>query len=104
MSIDTFYPISETIQQAPNGLWTIGMFTKLETHLKNAMEGDRDAESKLVNRLGQLRRHYPTFAAIPANLQGSIKRSAEWLRTTGRKIDFKNENPALWITQRDGSR
>jgi hypothetical protein len=101
MSIDLFYPISETIKTS--AIWQISMLVKLETHLQNAQNGNRLAESKLINRIGQIRRNVESFNSLNSDLQDVIKRSVEWLRTTGRTVDLKNENPALWITMRDGS-
>lgn len=102
MNIDHFYPVSGTMMAMPGGLWQIGMVVKLETHLQSARNGNRDSESRLVNRIGQLRRNVP-FNQLSESLLDVVKKSAEWLRSTGRQIDLKNSEPALWITQRDGS-
>lgn len=97
---DEFYPLSASIQTS--GVWEINMVQKLENHLSKAVNGDREAESKLINRLGQIRRHVASFDTLSANLQDVIKKSVSWLRTIGRSVDFKNTDPGYWITARDG--
>lgn len=102
MAIDNFYPISETMKNSPTGMWQVGMVVKLETHLQSAKNGNRDSESRLVNRIGQIRRNVP-IDQISQSLLDVVKKSANWLRTTGRVVDLKNPDPALWITQRGGA-
>jgi phage gp46-like protein len=75
---------------------------KINNHLQNAKLGDREAESRLCNRLGTLRRSIEIKDMSP-DLQDVIKEAAAWLRSTGRKIDFTNQDPALWITTRSGN-
>jgi len=99
--IDIFYPMSATMQSS-GFVWEIQMILKLEDHLRAAMAGDRERESKLINRLGQIRRNIPHFSDLLDNLQDVIKRSVEWLRSIGRKVDFQHPNPAMWISARDG--
>lgn len=77
------------------------MITKLADHLSNAKKGDRESESKLCNRLGQLRRNI-TFDCLTDDLRITIKEACDWLRTTGRTVDFTQTNPGMWITSRDG--
>lgn len=103
MSIDKFYPISETIRACPNGMWQISMVVKLESHLQAAKNGDRDAESRLVNRIGQLRRHFPEISDLPPNIFNAMRKACGWLSTNGRVFDLLNEDPALWVSQRGGA-
>lgn len=102
MALDSFYPISETMKNAPTGMWQLGMVVKLETHLQNAKNGDRDAESRLVNRVGQIRRNVPV-ENLTESLREVVGKTIAWLKTTGRVVDLKNPDPALWITQRCGA-
>lgn len=103
MSLDKFYPLSQTITACPGGIWQIGMVAKLEGHLQSAKNGNRDSESRLVNRLGQLRRHFNTLDEMSGNLQDVYKKAITWLRANERVCDLTNPNPALWISQRGGA-
>lgn len=96
-----FYPVSDTILNCPGGLWQLGMILKLEEHLRNAQRGSGEAESKLCNRIGQLRRCVP-FNVLTTNLQEKVGECIKWLRTTGRVLDLKNEDPRQWISNRNG--
>lgn len=99
--VDSFYPISDTMQSVSR-FWEIGMVVKLADHRQRAKQGDRDAESRLCNRLGQLRRNVPTMKQMSPNLQEEIRESVQFLRSIGRRVDFMNPNPAYWITTRSG--
>ena len=99
---DAFYPVSQTISACPTGLWQIGMTAKLAEHLAAAKGGDRDRESRLVNRLGQIRRHLHSDQ-LSQGLADQFKEACLWLRSEGRKIDLRNEDPARWISQRGGA-
>ena len=101
-SFNAFYPVSATIQACPLGPWQIGMAAKLADHLAAAKAGDRDRESRLVNRLGQIHRHLST-GQLTGVLADQFKEACQWLQSVGRKIDFRNENPACWISQRGGA-
>lgn len=101
-NVDSFYPLSKTIQDCPGGMWQIGMVIKIEEHLTAAQAGDRVRESKLINRLGQIRRNVSSFNILNDNLKEVIVKSSIWLRSVGRNVDFKNEDPCYWITARDG--
>lgn len=98
---DDFYPISTTMKNAPQGLWQIGLLVIIDKHLEHAKNGCRESESRLINRIGQLKRNVP-FNAISDELKKKIKKSVEWLETTGRKVDLKNEDPRFWISNRKG--
>lgn len=101
--VDEFYPISETMTNGDGVMWQLGMVIKLRDHLANAKAGNRKSESKLCNRLGQLRRCIVSFSDLSPDLQDIIKESVVWLRWyTGRKVDFTREDPGYWITARDG--
>lgn len=97
---DQFYPPSETMSgQSP--FWQIGMVAKLADHRAGAEAGDRDKESRLCNRLGQLRRLVKREQMLDA-LREEVEEAVKFLRSTGRTVDFKQEDPAKWITTRDG--
>jgi hypothetical protein len=98
--IDEFYPIDNDIKIYP--VREMGYIMKINNHLQMAKAGDREAESRLCNRLGQLRRSMD-FNNMSPDLQDAIKEAAAWLRTTGRKVDFSHNDPALWITTRSGN-
>lgn len=100
-NIDKFYPLSETLERGGFGA-TFSLQVKLINHLASAQAGDRDAESRLVNRVGQVRRQYVHFQDVPAALQGIIKESVTWLRSTGRQVNLAHPDPAMWITTRSG--
>ena len=99
---DDFYPVSRTMQEAPHGLWQIGMACKIASHLANARRGDRLSESKLINRIGQLRRCVDHFDNLGLVLQDVVKESIAWIRTTGRTVNFSADDPRYWVTARDG--
>lgn len=101
MSYNEFYPHSETMSQP--GMWQIGLVLKIEEHLRNAKSGDALAESKLCNRIGQVRRHFPTPNTCPAGIMDAVKPAVDWLRSTGRKIDLQNNDPRMWISNRSGN-
>lgn len=101
MSIDKFYPKS-FIFQFSGRFWEGKMIRKLSDHLTAAKEGDRVRESRLINRIGQIRRNVKDTSKLSTDMKSMIAESIEWLEKVGRKVDFKNPNPALWITARDG--
>lgn len=102
VGFDELYPVSETMQNTGSPFWQIQMDAKLSGHLANAKNGDRNSESKLVNRLGQMRRNVPTLSLLNESLADTVKECVDWVRTTGRKVDFANQDPRYWITARDG--
>jgi transketolase C-terminal domain/subunit len=98
--VDEYYPIDNDVKIYP--VREMGYIMKINNHLQNAKLGDKIAESKLCNRLGTLRRSIEIKDVSP-DLQDAIKEAVAWLRTTGRKVDFANQDPALWITTRSGN-
>ena len=100
--LDMFYPASQTMLNAPQGMWQLGMAIKLSEHLAAAKLGDRDRESRLVNRLGQIRRcvEKPNISAVLAD---EMVKACRWLQSQGRKFNFKSDNPSEWISQRGGA-
>jgi transketolase C-terminal domain/subunit len=98
--VDEYYPIDNDIKIYP--VREMGYIMKINNHLQNAKLGDHIAESKLCNRLGTLRRSIEIKDMSP-DLQDAVKEAVAWLRTTGRKVDFTNQDPALWITTRSGN-
>lgn len=97
---DEFYAPSSSIGKS--GVWEISMLLKISEHLEAARSGNRESESKLINRLGQVRRHITNFNNLSENLMEVFKEAVEWLRSTGRTVDFKAKDPGYWITARDG--
>lgn len=74
---------------------------KLADHRAGAEAGDRDKESRLCNRIGQLRRLVKREQMLDA-LREEVEEAVKFLRSTGRTVDFAQEDPAKWITTRDG--
>jgi hypothetical protein len=99
---DQFYPYSETIAKNVSCMWQVEMTVKLLDHLQHARNGNRERESKLINRLGQIRRCAGPFNTLSENLREAFTESVKWVQSTGRKVDFKHREPAMWITARDG--
>ena len=97
---DQFYPPSETMS-GQSSFWQIGMVAKLADHRAGAEAGDRDKESRLCNRLGQLRR-LVKWEQMLGPLREEVEEAVKFLRSTGRTVDFAQEDPAKWITTRDG--
>ena len=93
-----FYPVLNV--KSP--FTQMGLMVKIRNHLHAARRGDRERESRLINRLGSLRRSSEAFNGLTLDLQAAVKDAVNYLRTTGRKVDFKNPDPALWITTRSG--
>lgn len=98
--LDEFYPVSETIRAQPRGMWVHSMEFKLREHPAAAAGGSRDSESRLINRLGQLRRNCP--GSLPDELLPLVKEVVGFLRKVGRKVDLVNPDPRFWVTARDG--
>lgn len=78
------------------------MLMKITQHLHLSKKGDRESESKLINRLGQIRRHVVTVNDLSPDLLKVFKESVEYLRSVGRTVNFTAEDPGYWITARDG--
>jgi hypothetical protein len=97
--IDDFYYVDKILLKYP--IREIDYMIKLKHYLQLAKIGDRNYESQLCNLLGTLRRSIQLDILSPC-LQTIIKQAVQWLQTTGRKIDFSNPDPALWITKRNG--
>lgn len=102
MSVDSFYPISQTVQACPGGMWQISMTVKITSHLADAKAGSRDAESRLINRVGQLRRNVENFGGLGYDLKDAVLAAVTWLRSVGRRVDFSNPDARYWVTARDG--
>ena len=96
--VDMFYPILNL--ESP--FTQMGLMAKIRNHLHAARRGDRERESRLINRLGSLRRSSASFNGLTLDLQTAVKDAVKFLRSEGRKVDFKNPDPALWITTRSG--
>jgi hypothetical protein len=97
--VDRYYPIDDKLKLYP--LRQVGYIMRITANFGLAKAGDRDAESRLCNRLGSLRRSIE-FSDMSPNLQEAVKDTVEWLRSVGRKVDFKHNDPAMWITTRSG--
>lgn len=101
--IEKFYPVSKTIVTMPDGMWQVGATLRIRDHLKNAKSGIKESETRLCNKLGTIRRSIGySFKSISPDLLTAIKESSDWLRTTGRNVDFASDDPRKWITARDG--
>lgn len=101
--IDEFYPVSRAIVQSPDaGMWMVSMVIKVNDHLTAAKSGNKESESRLINRLGQLRRCGPPFEKLPQDLQEGVRSAVAYLRSTGRTVNFAHPNPGMWITTRTG--
>ncbi len=81
----------------------MGFRSKILGHLEAAKAGDRDRESALINRLGQLRRHYLKIGDMPDFLIDAVKQAVAFLRSVGRTVDLGNPDPAKWVSRRGGS-
>jgi hypothetical protein len=103
--IDSFYPFSENVKLAATGqtIGLAGLVLKLRNHMRNAQAGDRDAESRLVNRIGQIRRSVPQIGEIQPEVRDMLKECVVFLRSVGRSVKLDESDPARWITQRGGS-
>jgi hypothetical protein len=99
INYDKFYPAQANVQLP---LKQIGWTLKIREHLTLAKAGDRERESRLCNRLGSLRRSSPSFDELTEHLKDVVKEAVTFLRSQGRKVDFKHSDPACWITMRDG--
>lgn len=103
--MDTFnatYPVCETMRSFLAVRWQTGVCVILDGLLREAKLGDRECETRLVNKIGQLKRN-TNFTDLNDELKGLVKESVDWLKTTGRVVDLNNKNPSLWISKRDGS-
>lgn len=96
---DKYYPESDSMKTQGVGI-VISLKAKLQSHLRKAMSGDREAESKLCNRLGQIRRNFPD--KFPDWLKEEFDQAVPFLRSVGRTINFKSSDPRYWISQRGG--
>lgn len=83
-------------------LGTIGLLARLREHLELAEAGDRDRESRLINRICQIRAS-AEFDSLAPPIKGMVKRGVDFLRSTGRKVNLKSPNQIDWVSQRDGS-
>jgi len=96
--VEEFYP-SYDFQQHP--FLEMALMFKIRRDIDLARKGDRTAESKLCNRIGSIRRS-SKFEDLSPDTQTAVKEAVEYLRSTGRKVDFSNPDPSLWISTRDG--
>ena len=99
---DEFYPISTAMRDCAGGVWQLAMVVKLRDHLVGAKAGDREKESRLINRLGQLRRNVAA-ADMNVELTSIVQSAVAWLRTQGRTVDMGNHDPRRWISRRGGA-
>ncbi len=102
--IEKFYPRSASIANMANTMTQIQLEMKLRGHIQAAQGGDRERESRLINRIGQIRREFPNgLAAVPERIRTVMREAVEWLRSVGRVTDFKNPDARYWISQRGGA-
>jgi len=98
---DKFYPESPKLRMGYFG-HVIGFQSKIIGHMTAAIAGDLERESRLCNRVGQVRATFSHFQDVPLGVQDVMKEAIEYLKSVGRKVDFKNPDPSMWITTRDG--
>lgn len=102
--IDKFYPQSDSMEACATGkcVGVVGLVQRLQTHLDAAKTGSMDAERRLISRIGQVRRHVPVYSKIDAQVQVCLALAIEYLRSVGRKVNLGSDDPAMWISQRNG--
>ena len=98
--LDDFYPISQVMSNPDSLMWTLGWEIWVREYLRAAKNGSRSSESKLVNRLGQVRRCLPMLKGH--QIEPLFLEAVAWLRTTGRIVDLSNADPGRWISTREG--
>ena len=103
-NIDSFYPHNKAVAGGSFGVM-LNLHASIRQHLQLAINGNRERESKLCNKIGQIRRAHPDkkFQELPDFIIGIVMESVIFLRSTGRKIDLGSDDPRRWISQRDGS-
>lgn len=102
---DAFYKtghIFDAALRGQNGA-DLALVIEIAKLLEKSKAGDKDAESALCNKVGAARRSLETPEVATPLVKQMLKDSIDHLRGTGRKVNLKLENPALWITMRDGS-
>ncbi len=102
--VDRFYAIDRLTASAARGesLAVIALERKLREHLAAAVLGSRERESRLVNRIGQIRRSVPRMSLLDPAIKQILKEAKEWLAAVGRVIDLGSDDPREWISQRGG--
>lgn len=99
MSEEEFYPYSETLKRGGMGA-VLSMKQKLIGHLIAAKSGCMVSESKLANRVGQIRRVFP--GKCPETYRAEMTDAIEYLRSVGRKVKLESADPRFWISRRGG--
>lgn len=100
-----FYPASDTVRNGAIGVGMpyLSLQIKLREHLRLAKLGDRDRESRLVNRIGQIRRMVPEgLSACHPEIRDVVKEACQFLQSQGRRLDFRSTDPRYWISARGG--
>ena len=99
--LDKHYPVNDRFASNPQGIWQSALATILSVHLKMAKLGERDSEERLIDRLGEIHRSVsPAF--YTEELAEAINDVIDWLRSTGRVVNFAKLDPRHWVTERDG--
>jgi hypothetical protein len=93
--LDTFYPASDHLKDQYVAA-ILGMVFKLREH---RLSGN---QSKLANRLGQLRRNVADFTSLPEDLQEEVKIAIFYLRSSGRTVNLGSADPREWISTTTG--
>ena len=75
---------------------------RLKFRLGEARKGDAKSESKLINRLCDVRASIAHFPTLPRDLREVIEEVVAYLRSVGRTITFGSNDPTLWVSARDG--
>jgi hypothetical protein len=86
---------------------TMGYLIKIAGHLRAARLGDRDAESKLINRLGELRAAFNSKEdfirwAKQSQLDEVLPEAFHWLKSVGRVVNLSATDQSCWISCRGG--
>jgi hypothetical protein len=73
----------------------------IRENLSLAKVGYVEAESRLCDKLGTIRRSIE-HNDLSVGLYFAITEAINWLRSVGYRVDFMHPDPAMWITTRDG--
>ncbi len=103
--LDKFYPTKARLTRAAAGEIrdVIAVERRLRELLSLAVYGEEASEDKLVRLVGQLRRQVPLMSKLDPSIKQIIKEVRAWFSSVGRDTDLASDDPAMWITNRDGS-
>lgn len=101
-NFDRFYPHLGNVN-AMSAERQLALVTDLLALRLRVLEDNREAESALCNLVGSLRRSSGSIAELPDGVNMATRLAVDLIRAVGRKTNFMEDDPSLWITQRDGS-